>query len=118
MVGMTLILEVRSPNAVSELEHMALPGRKSDSTVVVVSKLWTQHLNEAYGPTGMDPKFAAVVKHIARMLGQNFSHASGFATQVESFQKRIEIGEIRSTRRAEMELIQAGKVSPRYHAIT
>lgn len=113
---MDLILEVRPffADIVSELEHKVLRQGPVGPPEVLGSKLWIQHWEEAGVTTGADLKFTASLKHIARQLGQSFSHARGFATQIKSFETRIDIGEINTTRRAEIELIQAGKVSPRH----
>ncbi|KAF6835227.1 zinc finger protein [Colletotrichum plurivorum] len=92
-----------------ELEHKVLRQGPVVPPEVLGSKLWIQHLGEAGVTTGTDSKFTALLKRIACQISQSFSHARGFATQMKSLQTRINMGEINTTRRAEIELIQAGK---------
>ncbi|KAL0944441.1 zinc finger protein [Colletotrichum truncatum] len=92
-----------------ELELTALPSKVLESSEVLGSKLWTKHFNDADETMPINTAFTMTVNTVARMLCQNFSHASGLASKVKRFQKRISGGSIRSVRRAELELIQAGK---------
>ncbi|KAM0328071.1 hypothetical protein ACHAQA_005474 [Verticillium albo-atrum] len=72
-----------------ELEYAALPVNAPHSIAALTSEIWTQHMQDASANARPDRAFPVTVGLV----------------------KRIDVGEIQSPRRAELELIQAGKVS-------
>ncbi|KAM0277168.1 hypothetical protein ACHAQH_006015 [Verticillium albo-atrum] len=92
-----------------ELEYAALPANAPRSIATLDLDIWTQQMQDAYTKTGSDRVFPVTVGLVVNMLQAQFPNAFGLAKKLGKFQKRIDVGEIQSPRRAELELIQAGK---------
>ncbi|OLN88109.1 hypothetical protein CCHL11_00382 [Colletotrichum chlorophyti] len=92
-----------------ELEHAALSSRGRESTEVMASTLWTSHLFDLSVNMPIDEGFVTALTYVKTQLCRKFSHVVGLGPKSERALKRIRSGKIRSVRRAELKLIQAGK---------
>lgn len=92
-----------------ELEVTALPSNVPESKEVLASTLWSKHLEDDATPA--NPAFTITVNAVARMLCQEFPHARRLESKMQRLQKRISGGSVQTVRRAELELMQVGKVS-------
>ena len=59
--------------------------------------------------------FAVAMSYILRLLSQKFADVQGFGTHMKGTLERVNSGSITSVRRAELELLQAGKVCHSRH---
>ncbi|TKW55571.1 hypothetical protein CTA1_8125 [Colletotrichum tanaceti] len=92
-----------------ELEHAALPSKDLESTEVLRSMLWTKHSMDATDSSTLNRNFAARLKTWRYETRCDFNNAEDLDPNIKRIQMRINNGTIRSVRRAELELMQAGK---------
>jgi hypothetical protein len=78
---------------------------------VLTSDLWTRHLTEVNIGAAVDPALEATIGYILKILCGKYQDTEGFVAQMKDIRKRAKAGSISSIRRAELELLQAGKVS-------
>ncbi|GKT47265.1 uncharacterized protein ColSpa_07446 [Colletotrichum spaethianum] len=92
-----------------ELEHAALPSKDLESSEVLGSILWTKHSTDATNSLTVKESLAATFGTLRSEIHRDFGHTQGLDSKIKRIQKRIDNGSVRSARRAELELIQAGK---------
>ncbi|OHW91377.1 hypothetical protein CSPAE12_10059 [Colletotrichum incanum] len=92
-----------------ELEHAALPSKDLESSEVLVSVLWTKHSTDATNSLASKGTLAATFRTLRSEICRDFTYAEGLDSNIKRIQKRIDNGSVRSARRAELELMQAGK---------
>ncbi|GJC79108.1 hypothetical protein ColLi_01946 [Colletotrichum liriopes] len=92
-----------------ELEHAALPSKDLESSEVLSSMLWTKHSTDATNSLALKESQATTFRTLRSEIYRDFSYAEGLDSKIKRIQKRIDNGSVRSARRAELELMQAGK---------
>ncbi|KAK2059874.1 hypothetical protein LY76DRAFT_615444 [Colletotrichum caudatum] len=92
-----------------ELERTALPGRDLESSEVLGSTLWTKHSTDATNSLVLKESLDATCKTLRSEIRRDFAHAEGLDSKIKRIQKRIGSSSVRSARRVELELLQAGK---------
>ncbi|KAG7101193.1 hypothetical protein HYQ44_019287 [Verticillium longisporum] len=92
-----------------ELEHAAIPVSGPHPIAAAKSDSWVQQTRDAYVGKVSDRGFSVTVGLVVNMLQGQFANAFGLVKKLAKFQKRVDAGEIQNPRRAELELIQAGK---------
>ncbi|KAL2754350.1 hypothetical protein ACRALDRAFT_1076103 [Sodiomyces alcalophilus JCM 7366] len=96
-----------------ELEYAALPCNASGSIVVQTSALWTKHLQDIdiNVHAGISPDFSITLGFVVSTLSDLFPEPNGLASKLKKVQSWVDVGDIQTVRRVELELIQAGKGS-------
>ncbi|OHF02190.1 hypothetical protein CORC01_02470 [Colletotrichum orchidophilum] len=89
-----------------ELNYASLPSADLQSGEFFCSMLWKQHFEDEAPLNGA---LAASFKEIRSKINHDFLHADGLNSKLRRIQKRIDDGNIRDARHAELELMQAGK---------
>ncbi|OBR12490.1 Zinc finger protein [Colletotrichum higginsianum IMI 349063] len=92
-----------------ELEHAVLPSKNLESTEVLSSMLWTKHSVDTTDSSTLNRHLSASFRTWRCEIRRDFSHAENLDPNIKRIQMRIDNGSIRSARRAELELMQAGK---------
>lgn len=92
-----------------ELEHAAIPVSGPHPIAAAKSDSWVQQTRDADVGKVSDRGFSVTVGLVVNMLQGQFANAFGLVKKLAKFQKRVDAGEIQNPRRAELELIQAGK---------
>ncbi|KAF9881771.1 zinc finger protein [Colletotrichum karsti] len=90
-----------------ELEFRTLSNKERGSIEVLGSKMWSQHFQDA--SVHINPVFTKTANAFSSMLWQQRAQSNIFGSKMKRFQHRISNGSIRTVRRAELELMQAGK---------
>lgn len=73
--------------------------------------LWTKHSVDTTDSSTLNRHLSASFRTWRCEIRRDFSHAENLDPNIKRIQMRIDNGSIRSARRAELELMQAGKVS-------
>ena len=100
-------------NSIIELESSILLAQSTPSSEVQESELYTKHLMDFDPSASLTPRnspFAVTVKFIMTMLDRDFQDAENLGSKLDGVLQRLNNGTICSVRRAEIEVLQAGKV--------
>ncbi|EFQ30755.1 uncharacterized protein GLRG_05899 [Colletotrichum graminicola M1.001] len=92
-----------------ELERTALPSKDLESSEVLGSMLWTKHSTHATDSLVLKESLDATCRALRSEVHRGFAHAKGLNSKIKRIQKRIGSSSVRSARRVELELLQAGK---------
>jgi len=88
----------------------AILGHPASSLEVLTSSLFTKHFPQDGGTATGEP-FHVTINFILTLLIQSFTDADGLAGKLRGLHQRLLAGSIQTVRRAELELLQAGKAS-------
>ncbi|KAK2008464.1 hypothetical protein LZ32DRAFT_539913 [Colletotrichum eremochloae] len=92
-----------------ELERTALPGKDLKSSEVLGSMLWIKHSTDATDSLALKESLSETCRTLRGEIHRDFAHAEGLNSKIKRIQKRIGSSSVRSARRVELELLQAGK---------
>jgi hypothetical protein len=94
----------------AELEMSAILGQSSSSIEVLTSLLSTKHYQQSERkPTNQ--AFGVTIDFILNVLLQTFPDVNGLQGKLQGLHRRVADGSVRNVRKAELELLQAGKAS-------
>jgi len=85
-------------------------GQTPSSREVQTSELYAKHLQDLNRMVPVNSAFATSVKFVLQILANNFDDASNLREKLEVVCQRANDGAISSVRRAEIEMLAAGKV--------
>jgi len=85
-------------------------GQIPSSLEVQTSELYVKHLQELNPPGSVNRGFAASVGYVLSVLGSDFSDVVNLKDKLIGVGQRANDGSISSVRRAEIEMLFAGKV--------
>jgi len=85
-------------------------GQTPSSREVQTSGLYAKHLQDLNSMVRVNSAFATSVKYLLRTLATNFDDAGNLREKLEVVCQRANDGAICSVRRAEIEMLAAGKV--------
>ncbi|KAJ9148915.1 Zinc finger protein [Pleurostoma richardsiae] len=94
-----------------ELEASAVLSESSSSLEVLSSELWTKHTQDLSSETPPNNPFTIAVSFALNLLTQHFFKFDQLGSHLAGVQRRVNGGSVRSVRRLELEVLQAGKIS-------
>lgn len=94
-----------------ELEHAAVQAN-TDQPIIQTSDLYTQHLRDKTMDVNSGSPFVLTVIFMLTSLSQRYSAHPEFINSLKDLQQRVNSNSVSTTRRLDLELMQAGKVSP------